>query len=217
MGEGLRQVGFYTQPDAIKSFKWVPQLAQLVLLCYTSGGQMELRLVSSAGLSETLKAFAAASQSDELGRACAESRPQTPLESLVLVRGDEGETAALSLSPNDSDCLIDFDVTNSEIRRSTEPNTYEQTIDVMLYFETKIQFHQMTVTYKRTEREGSVSYVSTKRLWTKELSETTVAGEEREFKKIGKVLASRSITGKGSSDELVYAKSCVALKVLFLL
>ena len=74
----------------------------------------------------------------------------------------------------------------------------------------------MAVVYRQSEREGLTATVHSNRLWTKELSEATVAGADRVYKKIGKLLASRPISATGRSDELSYNQHCVAFKSLFL-
>lgn len=186
-----------------------------MVLSNIRGGELQLRLVSSSGLCETLKSFATATEAVELGQQCSENKPTLPVEGYVLMKGEDGELAVLTLSPEDSDAFVDFEITSSKLKR-TEPNTLEQTIDFLLYFHSKIQFRQMTVVYRQPERGVPTAAVQSNRLWTKELSQAAVAGATRAYKKIGKVVASKVISSKGLSDELTYNSRCVAFKSLLL-
>jgi len=80
LGQGLAHVGFYMQAQTIKKFKWVPELAQVIILSHTGSGDLQLNLASSSGLMQSLEAFACASKDDELGKVCRRSRPDSSVE-----------------------------------------------------------------------------------------------------------------------------------------
>ena len=134
----------------------------------------------------------------------------------MQIKGVDGQAGALTLSQADSEQLVDFEVTSSSFHRGPEPNTLQQTIDFVLFFEQRAQFHRMTVKY-HSPKQGQSASVSSSRIWTKDLSEATVAGEGRKFEKIGKLLTAKAISTVGKSHQLAYSNSIVAFKALLMI